>query len=53
MLMVDEEAQKLYYAIAVGEDAESLRGLRVPLGEGVAGWVASTGNSLVVPDVRS
>ena len=51
MLMVDEQAQQLYYAIAVGEDAESLRGLRVPLGEGVAGWVASTGNSLVVPDV--
>ncbi len=51
MLMVDEQAQQLYYAIAVGEDAESLRGLRVPMGEGVAGWVASTGNSLVVPDV--
>ncbi|HWB33681.1 MAG TPA: sensor domain-containing diguanylate cyclase [Acidobacteriaceae bacterium] len=51
MLMVDEKAQQLYYAIAVGEDAESLRGLRVPLGEGVAGWVASTGNPLVVPDV--
>jgi diguanylate cyclase (GGDEF)-like protein len=51
MLMVDEKAQQLYYAIAVGEDAASLKGLRVPLGEGVAGWVASTGNPLVVPDV--
>jgi diguanylate cyclase (GGDEF)-like protein len=53
MLMVDQEAQQLYYAIAVGEDAESLRGLRIPLGEGVAGWVAATGNTLVVPDVSS
>src|ERR1700722_14506640 len=44
MLMVDEAAQELYYAIAVGEDAEGLKGLRVPLGEGIAGWVASTGN---------
>ncbi len=35
----------------MGENAESLKGLRVPLGEGVAGWVASTGNPLVVPDV--
>lgn len=52
MLMVDEKAGHLYYAIAVGENAESLRGLRVPLGEGVAGWVAATGNPLVVPDVR-
>ena len=51
MLMVDDEAQGLYYAIAVGEDSESLKGLRVPMGEGVAGWVASTGKSLVVPDV--
>jgi diguanylate cyclase (GGDEF)-like protein len=51
MLMVDDKCGELYYAIAVGENAESLKGLRVPLGEGVAGWVASTGNPLVVPDV--
>lgn len=51
MLLVDEGAQDLYYAIAVGENAESLKGLRVPMGEGVAGWVAATGNPLVVPDV--
>jgi diguanylate cyclase (GGDEF)-like protein len=51
MLMVDDKSNELYYAIAVGENAESLRGLRVPMGEGVAGWVASTGNPLVVPDV--
>lgn len=51
LLMVDETSGELYYAIAVGENAESLKGLRVPLGEGVAGWVAATGNPLVVPDV--
>jgi diguanylate cyclase (GGDEF)-like protein len=51
MLMVDDKSDELYYAIAVGENSESLKGLRVPLGEGVAGWVASTGNPLVVPDV--
>jgi diguanylate cyclase (GGDEF)-like protein len=51
LLMVDEKAGELYYAIAVAENAESLKGLRVPLGEGVAGWVAATGNPLVVPDV--
>ncbi len=51
MLLVDETAKDLYYVIAVGENTESLRGLRVPMGEGVAGWVAATGNPLVVPDV--
>ncbi len=52
MLLVDEKAEDLYYAIAVGENAETLKGLRVPLGEGVAGWVAATGNPLVVPNVE-
>jgi diguanylate cyclase (GGDEF)-like protein len=51
MLMVDQNNNELTYAIAVGEDAESLRGLTIPMGEGLAGWVASTGNPLVVPDV--
>ena len=51
LLMVDDVTNELYYAIAVGENTESLKGLRVPMGEGVAGWVASTGNPLVVPDV--
>jgi len=51
MLMVDDTTDELFYAIAVGENAESLKGLRVKMGEGVAGWVAQTGNPLVVPDV--
>ena len=51
LLMVDKSGEDLYYAIAIGEDAETLRGLRVPMGQGVAGWVAQTGNPLVVPDV--
>ena len=51
LMMVDEATNELYYAIAVGENEQTLKGLRVPLGEGVAGWVAATGNTLVVPDV--
>jgi diguanylate cyclase (GGDEF)-like protein len=51
LLMVDDKTNELFYAIAVGENAESLKGLRVPLGEGVAGWVVASGNPLVVPDV--
>ena len=51
LLMIDPQAKDLFYAIAVGEDSNSLKGLRVPLGQGVAGWVAATGNPLVVPNV--
>lgn len=50
MMLVDKEKNDLFYAIAAGEDSNSLRGLRVPMGEGVAGWVASSGNPIVVPD---
>ena len=49
--MVDEATNELYYRIAVGEHAESLKGLRVSMTASVAGWVAQTGNPLVVPDV--
>ena len=52
MLLVDEARENLYYAIAVGESHQTLEGLRVPMGEGVAGWVAKTGNPLIVPDVN-
>ena len=51
MLMVDEKAQQLYYPIAAGETAESLKHLRIPMGEGIAGYVASSGTALIVPDV--
>ncbi len=50
MMLVDKERNDLYYVIAVGENASTLEGLRVPMGQGVAGWVALTGNPMVVPD---
>jgi diguanylate cyclase (GGDEF)-like protein len=52
LMMVDEEKDELYYALSAGMDADKLETLRVKMGEGVAGWVAQTGNPLVVPDVR-
>ncbi len=51
MLLVSEDEAELYYVIAVGENQATLKGLKVPMGEGVAGWVAATGNPLIVPDV--
>ena len=40
LLMVDEEKQELYFAIAVGDAAEALKTVRLKLGEGIAGWVS-------------
>jgi diguanylate cyclase (GGDEF)-like protein len=53
LLMLDEPSQELYYAIAAGEAQEALRGLRVKVGEGVAGWVAQHGESLIVPEATN
>lgn len=51
LLMVDESKGELYFAIAVGEAAQSLKNLRLKVGEGIAGWVALHGEPLIVPDV--
>ena len=50
LLMVDEERQDLYYAVAAGGQEKALRDLRVKIGEGVAGWVVEHGETLIVPE---
>src|ERR1035437_3140559 len=52
LLMVDEERQALYYALAAGGEEEALRDLRVKFGEGVAGWVVEHGETLIVPEAQ-
>jgi diguanylate cyclase (GGDEF)-like protein len=51
LLMKDEERDELYFAIAVGDAAQSLKSARLKVGEGIAGWVARNGEGLIVPDV--
>ena len=53
LLMVDEKAQELYFEIAIGRGAETLKDVRLKLGEGVAGWVAKHEESVLVEDVHS
>jgi diguanylate cyclase (GGDEF)-like protein len=50
LLMVDESGKELYYAIAAGRDDVPLQGLRMKVGEGVAGWVVEHGETLLVPE---
>lgn len=52
LLLIDEEKNDLYFEIVVGEGAEKLKDLRLTIGEGIAGWVAKEGVSLLVPDVN-
>ncbi len=51
LLMVDDQKDELYFAIAVGPASDTLKSLRLKVGEGIAGWVAKHGEPLIVPDV--
>ncbi|HTV06440.1 MAG TPA: sensor domain-containing diguanylate cyclase [Acidobacteriaceae bacterium] len=51
LLLMDEARNDLYYAVAVGYASADLRDQRVPMGHGLAGWVAQHGESLIVPEV--
>jgi len=50
LLMLDDTRQDLYYAIAAGGEQAALTGMRVKVGEGIAGWVAEHGETLIVPE---
>ncbi|MBI4461949.1 MAG: sensor domain-containing diguanylate cyclase [Acidobacteria bacterium] len=51
LLLVDEKTNELYFQIATGEGAAKLKDVRLKMGEGIAGWVAQTGQAAIVPDV--
>jgi diguanylate cyclase (GGDEF)-like protein len=50
LLLVDPKRNDLFFQIATGQGAEALKEVRIPLGKGIAGWVAQTGKVMVVPD---
>ena len=48
--LLDEESGELIFRVAVGEASERVTGLRLPAGEGIAGWVARTGETVIIDD---
>jgi diguanylate cyclase (GGDEF)-like protein len=48
ILLVDSGAGELVFARVVGRSAEALTGRRIPIGQGIAGWVAQRGTSAIV-----
>jgi diguanylate cyclase (GGDEF)-like protein len=50
LLIVDEARQDLFYAVVVGRAEAELRDERVKIGEGLAGWVAEHGETLIIPE---
>ena len=53
LLMVDPQRQELYYASAEGGEDPRFADMRVKVGEGLAGWVAKNGETLIIPEAAA
>ncbi len=53
LALVDEAQQALRFRVAYGVGGDQVVGLTIPLGQGVAGYVASTGQPLALSNVKS
>ncbi|UCF70676.1 MAG: diguanylate cyclase [candidate division WOR-3 bacterium] len=51
VLLLNESRNELVFEAASGKAGKKLLGMRLKIGQGVAGWVARYGKSLIVPDV--
>jgi|GEM_PF-904223 len=52
ILLLDEESAELVFEAAVGPRSEGMKGLRMSLGQGIAGWATQEGQPLLVPNVE-
>ena len=51
IFLLDERTDELVFEAVAGEGEETLVGMRIPSGTGIAGWVVSSRQPLVIEDV--
>jgi two-component system, NtrC family, sensor histidine kinase HydH len=49
---LDQTTNELFFRVLSGHDAHAVKEIRMKMGEGVAGWVARTGEAVIVPDTE-
>jgi sigma-B regulation protein RsbU (phosphoserine phosphatase) len=52
LLLVDHETSELAFVVVYGAVRDSLRGHRMPIGTGIAGWVAQNAQPTIIPNAR-
>lgn len=52
LYIVDEERQEIWFEVALGEKGDQLKEIRLKIGDGIAGWVAQTGEMINLKDVN-
>jgi len=51
LLLLDRKTQKLYFKVATGAKGTDIKQFEIDLGQGIAGYVAQSGEPLLIPDV--
>lgn len=52
LLLMEPDGEHLRFELAVGQGSDVLVGRRLNVGEGIAGWVAQSGEGILVENVR-
>ena len=52
LMLLDDKTGELVFSVPTGPKADKLTDIRLPSGEGIAGWVAEHGQPALVPNVR-
>jgi HD-GYP domain-containing protein (c-di-GMP phosphodiesterase class II) len=50
LYLIDHDRHELYFEVALGDKGDVFKEIRLKIGEGIAGWVAAEGRSLLIPD---
>lgn len=53
VFLLDEKADELVFEAVAGEGSGELIGVRLPAGAGIAGWVLTTGEPIVIDDLTA
>ncbi len=51
LLLRDSKTDELVFKVAVGEASDKLIGKRIPVHEGITGWIVTTGQPAIIEDV--
>jgi GAF domain-containing protein len=53
LALLSNDESELMYTTAVGAGADDITGMRIPAGQGIAGWVVQSGQPIAISDLRN
>ena len=53
LALLSEDESELVYTVAAGQGADDVTGMRIPVSQGIVGWVVQSGQPIAISDVAS